>query len=96
MIFCSWDSRWALIALGEEPESVDLVDEIVHASPPSKAKADYQHPNHYKCVHYKHESPVGEEERKLLSRILHSQIVTQISVTRQVNKEACYKVYRDS
>ena len=41
--------RWgtALIALGKEAKSINLFDEVGHASPPTKAKADYQDPYHY-------------------------------------------------
>lgn len=72
VIFCGCGSGWALIALGKEAECVNLADEVVHAGPPSKAKADYQHPYHYKRVHYINGSPARKEERKLFCRILHT------------------------
>lgn len=36
--------RRALVALGEEPERVDLVDEIGHARPPAEPEPNHQHP----------------------------------------------------
>ncbi len=35
---------WALIALGKEAESVNLLDEVVNARLHSKSKDDHQHP----------------------------------------------------
>lgn len=72
LVTSSWGSDRALIALGKESKSVNLPDEIGHASPSSKSKANYQHPYHYKCVYHIHGCPAREEKWKLLSRILHT------------------------
>lgn len=61
----------ALVALGKEPKSIDLFDEVVHASPPSKAEANYEDPDDYKCIYHIHSWPAWEEEWGLLCCILH-------------------------
>lgn len=73
MSFSGWVSGRALIALGKETKSVNLLDEVAHASPAPEAEADYQHPYHYKCVHCIHGCPAREEARWFLCRILHTQ-----------------------
>jgi hypothetical protein len=78
---------WALIALGKEAESVNLLDEVVNARPPSKSKADHQHRYHYKCVHYAHDHPSGKEEWRFLRRILD---------THTVNTPQCQRLGKQS
>jgi hypothetical protein len=73
VIFCAYRGfGWALVALGKEAEGVNLLDEVVHASPPSKSKPDHQHPYHCECVHCIHGRPAAKEGWKLLRRILHT------------------------
>lgn len=62
--------RWALVTLGEKPECVDLVYEIGYTSPPTKSEANYQHPNHYKCIDHISSDPSSGELRWLLHSIL--------------------------
>ena len=60
----------ALVALGEEPERVDLLDEVGHASPTSESESDNEHPNYYECIHHIHGSPAWHEKGQLLCCIL--------------------------
>jgi hypothetical protein len=94
VIFCAYGSfGWALIALGKEAESVNLLDEVVHARPPSKSEPDHQHPYHYKCVHYIHDRPAGKEEWRLLRRILHTHTVNTPQCQRP-GKQSVQQRYR--
>ncbi|BAS94293.1 Os05g0447250, partial [Oryza sativa Japonica Group] len=60
---------WALVALGEEPERVDLLDEVGDAGPAAEAEPDHQHPRHHEHVHHEHPAPARQERRRLLRRI---------------------------
>jgi hypothetical protein len=60
----------ALVALGEEPERVDLLDEVDHAGPSADAEADHQHPHHDEQVHQEHPGPARQEEGWLLRGVL--------------------------
>ena len=68
-----WGWGWTLVALGKEPECIDLLDEICHTSPTSQSKANNEDPYHNECVHCIHCCPAWEEERRLLSCILLTQ-----------------------
>jgi hypothetical protein len=88
--------RWALVALGEEPERVNLLDEVCNAGPAAEFKADHQDPSHYEHIHHEHPRPARQEGRGLLYCVLqkkHWQLTSwakimcardskQISVTR--------------
>lgn len=60
----------ALVAFGEEPEGVDLPDEVGHGGPAAEAEADHEHPQHHEDVERVHCRPAWEEEGRLLRRIL--------------------------
>ncbi|RWW62398.1 hypothetical protein BHE74_00030472 [Ensete ventricosum] len=60
----------ALVALGEEPEGVDLPDEVGHAGPSAEPEADDEHPPHHEGVHHVHPRPARQEEGRLLRSIL--------------------------
>ena len=62
--------RRALVALGEEPERVDLLDEVGHAGPAAEAEADHQHPRHHERVQHEHPRPARQKRRRLLRCIL--------------------------
>lgn len=58
--------RWVLgstlVALGEETEGVDLLDEVAHACPPTEPKPQDQYPHHHKRVHHVDRCPARKEE----------------------------------
>lgn len=68
-----WLCLRALVALGEEPEGVDLVDEVGHAGPPADPEADHEHPPHHEGVHRVHRRPAWQEQGRLLGGILQPQ-----------------------
>jgi hypothetical protein len=70
--------RDALVALGEEPERVDLLDEVDHAGPAAEAEADHHHPHHYEHVHHEHPRPARQEEGWLLRGVLLHSPKTEI------------------
>ena len=47
----------ALVALGEEPECVDLPHEVSHTSPSAEPEPNYKHPNHNEGVEHVHPRP---------------------------------------
>lgn len=63
--------RRALVALGEEAEGVDLVDEVGHAGPAAEAEADHQHPRHHERVDHVRARPPPHQPRRRLHRVLH-------------------------
>jgi len=65
---CWW--LCTLVALGKEPEGVDLLHEVGHARPSSESKSSHQHPDHHKHVHCIHPSPAWQEKGWLLCCIL--------------------------
>lgn len=65
-----WTLGWTLVALSKKPKSVNLLDEVDHASPPSKSKPNDQNPDHYKTIHHIHGCPAREEYWKFFCSIL--------------------------
>ncbi|BAS83226.1 Os03g0244650, partial [Oryza sativa Japonica Group] len=63
--------RRALVALGEEPERVDLADEVGHAGPAAEPEADHQHPRHHERVDDERARPSPHEPRRRLHGVLH-------------------------
>jgi hypothetical protein len=53
--------RWALIALGEELERVDPLDEVCHAGLAAESEADHQDPSQYERVNHEHPQPARQE-----------------------------------
>lgn len=69
----TWWWWWgALVALGEEAKSVDLVDEVGHASPTPEPESHHQHPTHHKCVDRVRANPPPDKPRRWLHCVLHS------------------------
>lgn len=64
------DRRRALVALGEEPEAVDLPREVGDAGPSAEPEADYQHPDHHEGVDGVRSGPPPQKPRRRLHRIL--------------------------
>lgn len=71
--------RRALVALGEEAEGVDLVDEVGDARPPAEAEADHQHPRHHERVDDERARPSPHEPRRRLHGVLQFSIQTKDS-----------------
>jgi len=67
-----WGWGLALVTLGKEPKSVNLLDEVGHAGPSSKPKPNHQNPHHNECIEHIHCSPAWHEDRRLLSSILQN------------------------
>lgn len=70
--------RRALVALGEEAEGVDLVDEVGDARPPAEAEADHQHPRHHERVYHVRPRPSSGEPRRPLHRVLQSNPIQSV------------------
>lgn len=68
-----WWWWWALVTLGEEPKSVNLVYKIDHTGPPTKPKTNHKHPNHHKDVDCIGTSPSSQVLWWLLHCVLHPQ-----------------------
>lgn len=71
--------RRALVALGEEPERVDLADEVGHAGPAAEPEADHQHPRHHERVDDERARPSPHEPRRRLHGVLQFSIQTKDS-----------------
>ncbi|KAG5550448.1 hypothetical protein RHGRI_015419 [Rhododendron griersonianum] len=70
--FRRWRRGWgiALVALGKEPECVNLLHKVGHASPSAEPEAHHQNPDHDEDVHHVHGRPAGQENRRLLCCVL--------------------------
>ena len=61
---------WALVALGEEPEGVDLADEVDGAGPSPEPEPDDEHPRHHEAVGGEHPRPAADPPRRPLHGVL--------------------------
>ena len=68
----------ALVAFGEEAKCINLMDEVGHTSPSTKAKPDNQDPYYYEYVDRICPHPSSHVFRRLLHRILPFNTTTTI------------------
>lgn len=66
--------RRALVAFGEKPKRIDLVNEVGDAGPSTEPEPDYQDPYYYKHVYGIRPDPPSHVFRRLLHRILSFKI----------------------
>lgn len=66
--------RWALVALGEEAEGIDLVDEVGHAGPTAQPESHHQHPPDHEHVQQVGSDPTSGEPRRRLDGVLQALI----------------------